>query len=250
MGLLALRASLPDARAGADPQPRGRRQLRRGGRRRPLGGPARVLRPPPVRRAARRGGARDRARRGDRDRACDGRGHACELAIMDFGFMGGSMGSAVGEKFSRACDSAIEQHVPLVSVAASGGARMQEGILALMQLPKTIVRGRGPARRRLRADLRARPPDDRRRARELREPRRRPARGAGRADVLRRPARRPADHAREAARRLRPRRVELRFGHVDAIVPRARAEATSGGCSGSSPCRVKPSCVSASGLRS
>jgi acetyl-CoA carboxylase carboxyl transferase subunit beta len=61
-----------------------------------------------------------------------------ELAVMDFGFMGGSMGSVVGEKISRACDSAAERGVPLVSVAASGGARMQEGILALMQLPKTV----------------------------------------------------------------------------------------------------------------
>ncbi|MDX6483701.1 MAG: acetyl-CoA carboxylase carboxyl transferase subunit beta [Gaiellaceae bacterium] len=65
-------------------------------------------------------------------------GHGCELAVMDFKFMGGSMGSAVGEKFSRACDSAAERGVPLVSVSASGGARMQEGILALMQLPKTV----------------------------------------------------------------------------------------------------------------
>ena len=62
----------------------------------------------------------------------------CELAVMDFSFMGGSMGSAVGEKFSRACDTAAEQQVPLVSVTASGGARMQEGILSLMQLPKTV----------------------------------------------------------------------------------------------------------------
>lgn len=65
-------------------------------------------------------------------------GRPCELAVMDFAFMGGSMGSAVGEKFSRACDSAVERGVPVVSVAASGGARMQEGILALMQLPKTV----------------------------------------------------------------------------------------------------------------
>jgi acetyl-CoA carboxylase carboxyl transferase beta subunit len=64
--------------------------------------------------------------------------HAIELAVMDFAFMGGSMGSAVGEKFSRACDSAAERGVPLVSVTASGGARMQEGILSLMQLPKTV----------------------------------------------------------------------------------------------------------------
>src|SRR5881296_441994 len=66
-------------------------------------------------------------------------GNACELAVMDFAFMGGSMGSVVGEKFSRACDGAAQRGIPLVSVAASGGARMQEGILALMQLPKTVA---------------------------------------------------------------------------------------------------------------
>jgi acetyl-CoA carboxylase carboxyl transferase subunit beta len=62
-----------------------------------------------------------------------------ELAVMDFAFMGGSMGSAVGEKFVRACDSAIEAESALLLVSSSGGARMQEGILALMQLPKTIA---------------------------------------------------------------------------------------------------------------
>jgi acetyl-CoA carboxylase carboxyl transferase subunit beta len=62
----------------------------------------------------------------------------CELAVMDFAFMGGSMGSVVGEKFSRACDAAAERGVPLVTVTSSGGARMQEGILSLMQLPKTV----------------------------------------------------------------------------------------------------------------
>ena len=65
-------------------------------------------------------------------------GRACELAVMDFAFMGGSMGSVVGEKFVRACDQAVDRRVPLVSVTASGGARMQEGILSLMQLPKTV----------------------------------------------------------------------------------------------------------------
>jgi len=65
-------------------------------------------------------------------------GHPLVLAVMDFAFMGGSMGSVVGEKFSRACDSAAERGAPLVSISASGGARMQEGILALMQLPKTV----------------------------------------------------------------------------------------------------------------
>jgi acetyl-CoA carboxylase carboxyl transferase subunit beta len=62
----------------------------------------------------------------------------CELSVMDFAFMGGSMGSAVGEKFARACERAAERRVPLVCVTASGGARMQEGILSLMQLPKTV----------------------------------------------------------------------------------------------------------------
>jgi acetyl-CoA carboxylase carboxyl transferase subunit beta len=66
-------------------------------------------------------------------------GNPCQLVVMDFAFMGGSMGSAVGEKFSRACDGASERGVPLVSVTASGGARMQEGILSLMQLPKTVA---------------------------------------------------------------------------------------------------------------
>src|ERR687888_591338 len=66
-------------------------------------------------------------------------GISAELAVMDFSFMGGSMGSVVGEKFSRACDTAITNGVPLISVAASGGARMQEGILALMQVPKTVA---------------------------------------------------------------------------------------------------------------
>ncbi|MCE3287120.1 MAG: acetyl-CoA carboxylase carboxyltransferase subunit alpha [Gaiellaceae bacterium] len=70
--------------------------------------------------------------------AGDIEGRTCDLAIMDFGFMGGSMGSVVGEKFVRSCERAAESGGTLVSVSASGGARMQEGILALMQLPKTI----------------------------------------------------------------------------------------------------------------
>ena len=52
--------------------------------------------------------------------------------------MGGSMGSVVGEKFARACEHAAAGGLPLISVSSSGGARMQEGILALMQLPKTV----------------------------------------------------------------------------------------------------------------
>ncbi len=60
-------------------------------------------------------------------------------AVMDFTFMGGSMGAVVGEKFARACDYAAQKGVPLIVVAASGGARMQEGTLALMQMAKTVI---------------------------------------------------------------------------------------------------------------
>lgn len=66
-------------------------------------------------------------------------GRSCVLAVMDFTFMGGSMGSVVGEKFLRAADLSAETGAPLISVSSSGGARMQEGILALMQLPKTVT---------------------------------------------------------------------------------------------------------------
>jgi acetyl-CoA carboxylase carboxyl transferase subunit beta len=65
-------------------------------------------------------------------------GMPCVLCSMDFAFMGGSMGSVVGEVFTRASDVAAERGIPLVSVAASGGARMQENVLALMQMAKTV----------------------------------------------------------------------------------------------------------------
>jgi acetyl-CoA carboxylase carboxyl transferase subunit beta len=64
-------------------------------------------------------------------------GRPVSLVIMDFNFMGGSMGSVVGEKIARAVERAIEKRTPFVSVASSGGARMQEGILSLMQMAKT-----------------------------------------------------------------------------------------------------------------
>jgi acetyl-CoA carboxylase carboxyl transferase subunit beta len=59
------------------------------------------------------------------------------FAVMDFSFMGGSMGSVVGEKIARTITRAIEREIPLVIVSCSGGARMQEGILSLMQMAKT-----------------------------------------------------------------------------------------------------------------
>jgi acetyl-CoA carboxylase carboxyl transferase subunit beta len=58
------------------------------------------------------------------------------LAAMEFGFMGGSMGSVVGEKITRAAELAIDRSLPLIVVSASGGARMQEGALSLMQMGK------------------------------------------------------------------------------------------------------------------
>jgi acetyl-CoA carboxylase carboxyl transferase subunit beta len=59
------------------------------------------------------------------------------IAVMDFGFIGGSMGSVVGEKVARAAKAALASRQPLVIVSASGGARMQEGIYSLMQMAKT-----------------------------------------------------------------------------------------------------------------
>jgi acetyl-CoA carboxylase carboxyl transferase subunit beta len=61
------------------------------------------------------------------------------VAAFEFEFMGGSMGSVVGERFARGVQTAIDQKVPFISVAASGGARMQEGLLSLMQMAKTTA---------------------------------------------------------------------------------------------------------------
>src|SRR5690606_34829344 len=61
------------------------------------------------------------------------------LAVMDFSFIGGSMGSVVGEKIARLGLRSLEDRKPLIIVSASGGARMMEGILSLMQLAKTSV---------------------------------------------------------------------------------------------------------------
>ncbi|MEU8268991.1 acetyl-CoA carboxylase carboxyltransferase subunit alpha [Sphaerisporangium sp. NPDC049002] len=65
------------------------------------------------------------------------RGHPVVAAVMDFGFMGGSLGCAVGESITAAAEHALATATPLVVVTASGGARMQEGALALMQMAKT-----------------------------------------------------------------------------------------------------------------
>jgi len=64
-------------------------------------------------------------------------GISVELAAFDFSFMGGSMGSVVGEKITRSIERAIANNMPLIIVSCSGGARMQEGIFSLMQMAKT-----------------------------------------------------------------------------------------------------------------
>lgn len=68
---------------------------------------------------------------------CEIGGHAAMLGVMDFAFMGGSLGTGTGERIARACEQAIAERRPLVLFSASGGARMHEGILSLMQMAKT-----------------------------------------------------------------------------------------------------------------
>lgn len=66
-------------------------------------------------------------------------GHAAVVGVQDFAFMGGSMGLAVGEAFVRGVENAIADRCPYIIFTASGGARMQEGILSLMQMPRSTV---------------------------------------------------------------------------------------------------------------
>ena len=68
---------------------------------------------------------------------CAIEGRPAVLGVADFAFIGGSMGSVVGEKIARAADRSLEEGIPLVLFSASGGARMHEGLLALMQMAKT-----------------------------------------------------------------------------------------------------------------
>jgi acetyl-CoA carboxylase carboxyl transferase subunit beta len=70
-------------------------------------------------------------------------------SAFEFGFLGGSMGSVVGERFVRGVQCCVEQHLPYICVTASGGARMQEGLLSLMQMAKTCAALTQLARERL-----------------------------------------------------------------------------------------------------
>ena len=66
-------------------------------------------------------------------------GHRLVIVCLDFAFMGGSMGAATGEKITNGIERALQSHLPLLIISASGGARMQEGMLSLMQLAKTAA---------------------------------------------------------------------------------------------------------------
>ena len=83
--------------------------------------------------------AREKSRMIDAVISGTGKIHDIEVSIaaMDFSFMGGSMGSVVGEKITRVLERALERKIPAVIVSSSGGARMQEGIVSLMQMAKT-----------------------------------------------------------------------------------------------------------------
>src|SRR5918998_5650792 len=84
-----------------------------------------------------------RAKTGQQDAFKVGFGRVDDLpmtiAVQDFGFMGGSLGMAAGEAFIKGAETALEKRTPYILFAASGGARMQEGILSLMQMPRTTV---------------------------------------------------------------------------------------------------------------
>jgi len=73
---------------------------------------------------------------------CAVAGHPTALGVMDFKFMGGSMGSVLGERFARLAEAALTDRRALVVVASSGGARMQEGLFSLMQMAKTVTAAR------------------------------------------------------------------------------------------------------------
>jgi len=87
--------------------------------------------------------ADDEAKTGMRDTfvwgECTLGGFPASFGVMDFSFRGGSMGAVVGEKFARAAEFAVERRIPFVLFGCSGGARMQEGIVSLLQMAKTTT---------------------------------------------------------------------------------------------------------------
>ena len=149
------------------------------------------------------------------------------IGVQDFDFMGGSLGMAAGEAVIAGLETAAKRGTPFIMFAASGGARMQEGILSLMQLAAHHGRGADAARRRQALHRRAHQPDHRRRHRVLRDARRRAHRRARRADRLCRPARHRADHPRETAGRVPELGISARprHGRHGGASPQAAADA-------------------------
>lgn len=86
-----------------------------------------------IRDAAKKAGAEDALR----NYTGEIHGHPASVSIFEFGYMGGSMGSVVGEKIARGMERALQNRTPYLLITASGGARMQEGVLSLMQMAKT-----------------------------------------------------------------------------------------------------------------
>ncbi|MFO8010383.1 MAG: carboxyl transferase domain-containing protein, partial [Dehalococcoidia bacterium] len=66
-------------------------------------------------------------------------GNPTVIAVLDFGFLGGNMGMVVGDRIARAFDTAVKQNLPIVTVVSSGGARIEEGVLSLVQMAKTVA---------------------------------------------------------------------------------------------------------------
>ena len=135
------------------------------------------------------------------------------IGVQDFDFMGGSLGMAAGEAVVKGLETAVERGTPFIMFAASGGARMQEGILSLMQMPRTTVGVELLREAKQTLHRRAHQSDHRRRHRFLRDAWRRAYRRARGADRLCRPARHRADHPREIAGRVPARRISERARH-------------------------------------
>ena len=140
-------------------------------------------------------------------------GQRAVVAAMAFEFMGGSMGAAVGEGIVAAARLAVLQDAALVIFTASGGARMQEGAVSLMQMPRTTIATQIGEGSRAAVHQRADRSHHRRRDRLLCHAGRRADRRARRTDRLRRRPRDRADRARNPARRLPAGRIPARARH-------------------------------------
>ena len=128
-------------------------------------------------------------------------GNAVVAAVQDFDFMGGSLGTAAGEAIIRGIEEAVARSAAFVMFTASGGARMQEGILSLMQMPRTTVAVEMLREAGLPYIVVLTNPDARRRHCLLCHAGRRSHRRAGRADRLCRSSRHRADHSARSCRK-------------------------------------------------